>query len=68
MRLKKPVKNKVVNFTFRCTKEESMQLRRKAALYCEGNVSEWVLYSALNFVPSKEDFEDEKPLASKGKK
>ncbi len=68
MRLKKPIKNKVENLTFRCTKDERMQIRRKAALYCEGNISEWILYAALNFIPDKEDFEDEKPPASRGKK
>lgn len=69
MRLKKPIKNKIETLTFRCTKDERMQLKRKAVLYCEGNISEWMLYASLYFVPNKDDFEDEKPdLKKVGKK
>lgn len=61
MRLKKQIKNKVEKVETRCTKDEKMSIRRKSQLYCEGNISEWVLYAALNFVPDQTDFEDEKP-------
>lgn len=57
MRLKKQKNNKTSRVTFRCTEKEENKLQQKANIYTEGNVSEFVLYAALNFVPSKEDFE-----------
>lgn len=60
MRLKKPNKNKSERETFRCTKEDSNKIQQKANIYTEGNVSEYLLFAALNFVPSKEDFEGKK--------
>ena len=60
MRLKKQKNNKTSRITFRCVQEEENAIMRKALLYTEGNLSEYILYAALNFVPSKEDFEKEK--------
>lgn len=60
MRLKKQNKNKVSRISARCTQEEENKVQQKANIYTEGNLSEYVLFAALNFVPSKEDFEKEK--------
>ena len=68
MRLKKPQKNKTDNLVFRCTKEERNQIKRKANIYTEGNLSEWILFAALNCVPDKNDFEDEKKPALSSRK
>ena len=66
MRLKKQNKNKSERTTFRSTEKELHKIQQKANIYTEGNVSEYILFAALNFVPSKEDFEEDKP--TKGKK
>lgn len=60
MKLKKHNRNKIDSVHFRCTRDERMAMKRKAALYSEGNLSEYIIYAALNFVPDKTDFEDEK--------
>lgn len=65
MRLKKGNNNKIKRVTFRSTEHENNKLQQKANIYTDGNLSEYILFAALNFVPSKEDFEEEKP---KGKK
>ena len=66
MRLKKPKNNKTQRITFRCVEAELNAIMRKACIYTEGNLSEYILYAALNFVPSKEDFEKE--IKPKGRK
>lgn len=43
----------------RLTKEQRNEIQLKANLYTEGNISEYVLYSALNFEPVYEDLEDD---------
>ena len=69
MILKKHNRNKVDNVTFRCTREERMAMKRKAAIYNEGNLSSYILYAALNFIPDKNDFEIEiKTALKKGRK
>lgn len=67
MRLKRPKKNKTGATAFRRTDEEANKIQQKANIYTEGNLSEYILYACLNFVPSKDDFEKEKPKR-KGKK
>ena len=61
-RLKKNKTNKSERFIFRCTEEEKNQIMRKALLYTEGNVSEYILFAAKEFVPDKDDFEKEEEL------
>lgn len=70
MRLKKSDTNKTSRVTFRCKESEENKLQQKANIYTDGNISEYILYAALNFVPSKEDFEEgEEPKPRrKGKK
>ena len=60
MRLKKQKQNKTEKKDFRCTEDEANIIQRKANIYTDGNVSEYCLYAALNFVPGKEDFEKPK--------
>jgi len=60
MRLKKSKKNKTELIRFRCTAEDYNRIQTLANLYTEGNVSEFLTYSALNFFPNKDDFEDNK--------
>ncbi len=59
MRLKRPVESKNERIDLRLTKAQKNKIKQKAELYCEGNVAEYVLYASLNFVPGKEDFEQE---------
>lgn len=57
MRLKK---KKITRDTFiqiRCKQEEKNVIQSKANLYTEGNISEFILYASLNYVPSKEELE-----------
>ena len=61
MRLKKESKKADEFIGVRCTKEVKNKIKQKASLYSEGNISEWILYAAANFVPSGEELEDEKP-------
>lgn len=60
MRLKKQNKNKTSRVAFRCTDANYNKIQQKANIYTEGNLSEYLLFAALNFVPSKEDFEENK--------
>jgi hypothetical protein len=69
MRLKKGNNNKVKRTTFRSTEMELNKIQQKANIYTDGNLSEYILFASLTFVPSKEDFEEEdKPKGRKGKK
>ena len=67
MRLKKSRSNKTATIAARCLQEEWNRAQQKANIYTEGNLSEWVLFAALNYVPGKEDFEEE-PTKKKGRK
>ena len=60
MRLKKAKKNKTELVGAKCTLKDKHAVQRKANIYTDGNISEYILFAALNFVPSKEDFEKEK--------
>jgi len=66
MRLKRESSNKTSRINFRCTQEEEHLITRKALLYSEGNISEYILFAAKEFVPSTDDFEVENK--KKGKK
>jgi len=59
MRLKKAKQEKNSTVATRCTIPEHNKIQQKANIYCDGNVSEYLLYAALNFVPGREDFEKE---------
>ena len=65
MRLKKGNNNKVKRTTFRSTESEFNKIQQKANIYTDGNLSEYILFASLNFVPSKDDFEEEKPKKKK---
>lgn len=58
MRLKKLKKTKNKLIQYRCTDDDYNAVLRKAQLYTEGNIAEWALYAAINFVPSKDDLEE----------
>ena len=66
MRLKKKKTNKTEPVNFRCTLEEFQLIQRKALLYTEGNLSEFIVFASTEFVPSKEDFENYRPKKNKG--
>ncbi len=57
MRLKRPVKTKEESIRIRTKEKDKNRMQAKANIYTEGNLSEYIIYAALNFVPSKEDFE-----------
>jgi hypothetical protein len=63
MRLKRPDETKSERIDFRISKKIKNQIKAKANLYTEGNVTEYMLYASLNFVPGKEDFEPENKSA-----
>lgn len=56
-RLKKDKIYKTHFIGIRCTEEQHNEIKLKANLYTEGNMSEFTLYSALNFEPNYEDLE-----------
>lgn len=58
MKLKKSKSNKTENIHSRCTEEEKNKMQTRANLYTNGNLSEYILFAALNFVPNKEDLEE----------
>lgn len=66
MKLKSPKETKEEYVKARCHQVDKNAMQVKANLYTDGNLSEWVLYASMNFVPGKEDFE--KPKKKKGRK
>lgn len=68
MRLKRPQQNKTSRFDIRLTEENRNKIQTKANLYCEGNVTEYMVYASLHFVPGKEDFEDPEEIKTPAKK
>lgn len=56
-RLKKDKIYKTEFIGIRCTEEQANEIKIKANIYTEGNVSEYVLYAALNFEVNYEDLE-----------
>lgn len=58
MRLKGIKKeNKTSSIGLRTSEEVKNMLQTKANLYTDGNLSEWIIYAALNYVPSKKELE-----------
>lgn len=57
MRLKKNKKNKSELIAARVSVEELNKIKTKANIYAEGNISQWIVYSALNCKPKKTDLE-----------
>jgi len=58
MRLRKIKNVKQSTIGVRCTKREREFIRKRAMLYCEGNLSEYIVYCCLNFVIGKQDIEE----------
>lgn len=56
-RLKQDKVYKASFIGLRCTEEQFNEIKIKANIYTEGNLSEYVLYAALNFVVNYEDLE-----------
>jgi hypothetical protein len=56
-RLKRDKIYKTEFIGIRCTEEQYNEIKIKANIYTEGNVSEYVLYAAENFVVNYEDLE-----------
>jgi hypothetical protein len=57
MRLKRKTDKKTEFIGARSSTPDLYRIQQRADLYCEGNLSEYVLFAALNFVPRREDFE-----------
>lgn len=58
MRIKKKKTIKCNFIGLRVSDKELNDLKLKANLYTEGNLSEWLLYSGLNYSPKKEELEE----------
>ena len=57
-RLKKK-KNQKQNFIgLRASDEEKNKMQIKANLYTDGNLSEWIIYSGINYSPKRDELED----------
>jgi len=54
MRLKKRKENRKYFAAARVTEAEYNKIKLRAGLYCEGNISDWVVSAALNYEPRKE--------------
>lgn len=57
MALKKDKKKKTGFVGGRCTQIDYNNIKTKANIYCEGNISEWIIYAAKNYVPRKSELE-----------
>lgn len=68
MKLKKEKNNKNLNLNIRLSLEEKNMMQTKANLYAEGDLSHYVRYACMNFVPDKTDFTDEIIKKAKTKK
>lgn len=51
--LKQEKKNTRINV--RITEKEYKKIKRKAMLYAEGNISAYLIYCGINFVPHKSE-------------
>ena len=58
MRIKKRKHSKEEMIGARVNKEEFNKIKLNANLYTEGNLSEWIVYAALNCKPNKTDLEN----------
>lgn len=61
MRIKKRAGKKSEFIGLRLSLEDLNKIRQRALLYCEGNISEFILYSALNYTISRKDLDDSLP-------
>lgn len=68
MRLKKKKVNKTEGGAFRCTEEQMNAIKGKALMYADGNLSEWIVYASMNYVPSGEELDDEPKKKKRRKK
>lgn len=68
MRLKKAKSNKTSGISLRCKEREFNKIKQKANIYADGNVSEYMIYAAIHFIPGKEDFEDDEEPKKKKRK
>lgn len=68
MRLKHKKEYKTSKILFRCTEKQRHEIKAKALLYCDGNISEYALYAVLDFIPGKSDFEIEAPKNKRPRK
>ena len=63
MRLKtKRPKVKIKRLNLRCSITDYYEIQRKANIYCEGNVSEYLTYVGRHYIASKDELQDESPL------
>lgn len=62
IRLKKLARNMKTEYIgIRMTEAEINEVKLKANIYTEGNVSQWMLYCALNYKPSSRELIEEIP-------
>ena len=57
VRLKKVKKQKTRHIGIRTTDKEYNEIKKRALLYTEGNVSEFMLYAAKNYEIKEKDLE-----------
>lgn len=57
LRLKKDKKKKRESFPVRLNEDEKAAILRKAKVFTEGKIGEFMRYAALNFNPRKKDLE-----------
>ena len=55
--IKKNKAYRIGKIGLRCTEKEKNQLQIKANLYTKGNLSEYVLFAALNYAVKRNDLE-----------
>lgn len=57
MKLRRQKQNKDESIGARLSTKDKNAILRKAMLY-EVDLSDWIVYAALNFIPAKEDLEE----------
>jgi hypothetical protein len=57
MKIKKNKDNKTMVKSFRVNQFELNRMQLKANIYCEGNLSQWIIYSSLNYKPKGKDID-----------
>jgi len=58
MRIKKGPGKKSEFIGLRLTLKDLNKIRQRSLIYCEGNISEFVLYAALNYTINRKDLEE----------
>ena len=61
MRIKKRAGKKSEFIGLRLSLEDLNKIRQRALLYCEGNISEFMLYAAINYTISRKDLDEKLP-------